>query len=79
MKLAARADRSTEAGCNLVVAQIDVRAAPGTICRCCCVADLVFALAFKTGDYAVASAVPKAVEFSEGTLRKSGFFLLVKL
>jgi hypothetical protein len=39
----------------------------------------VFALAFKTGDYAVASAVPKAVEFFERTLRASSFFLLAKL
>ena len=50
MNIAARANRSAEAGGDFVISEIDVGAACWTDCRCCGAADLVFSLAFETFD-----------------------------
>ena len=57
MDITAGADRATEAGDDFIIAQIDMRAAAGTVSRCRSVADLVFALAFKAGNKTVALAI----------------------
>ncbi|HAK06488.1 MAG TPA: hypothetical protein DCO65_04335 [Spartobacteria bacterium] len=59
MNFTARADRSAKAGCNFVIAQIDVSAASRTVCRYCRVADLVFAFALKAGNDTSSLLVPK--------------------
>ena len=58
MDVAASANRSTEAGGDFVIAQIDVCAATGTIGRRRLIADFMFALALETGNDAIALAAP---------------------
>jgi hypothetical protein len=65
MKIAARANASTEVRRDLVIAQINVRAAPRAVCRCCRIADLVFALAFKTRNDTAPLPIPKTLDSSE--------------
>ena len=50
MNIAARANRSAEAGGDFVISEIDVGAACWTDCRCCGAADLVLSFAFETFD-----------------------------
>src|ERR1700730_6373584 len=51
-------NRSTEAGRDFVIAEIDVRAAAGTIRRRRLIADFVFAFAFETRNEATALPAP---------------------
>ena len=64
MHVAASANRATEAGCDFVIAEIDVRAATGTIGRARGIADFVFTLAFETKDDAIALPTPNGFEFA---------------
>ena len=72
---AASANAAAETRSDFVVAQIDVRAAAGTICRCRLIADFVLTLAFKTGDDAIALATPDIFEFAmkRNFLSRAGF------
>ena len=71
LNVAARADSAAEAGRNLVVAQIDVCAAAGTIGRRGLVADVVFAFALETLDRAISLAAPHRFEF---TVKRQFYF-----
>jgi hypothetical protein len=64
VEVAARADGATKTGGNFVIAEIDVRAATGTISRCRRVADFVFAFALETGNNAIALTAPYPFKFS---------------
>jgi hypothetical protein len=81
VKIAARANASAEAGRDFVIAQIDVRAATWTICRCGGLTDFVFALAFKAGDDAATLPVPDAFDLAKTSWLwcGRGLFLRVKL
>ena len=58
MDVAAGANCSTEAGGDLVITKIDVRAAAGAIGRRRLIADFVFTFAFETGNDAITLAAP---------------------
>jgi len=58
MNITARANTAAKTGCNLVVAQVDVRAARRTICRYGRFADFVLSLALKTFDGQAARLAP---------------------
>ncbi|MEY2601672.1 MAG: hypothetical protein QOJ36_991 [Verrucomicrobiota bacterium] len=64
MDVAASPNRPAEAGGDFVIAEIDVRAAAGTIARCRLIADFVFALAFETRNEAIALPGPNIFQLS---------------
>ena len=64
MDIAASANRATEAGGDFVIAEINVRAATGTIGRARGIADFMFAFAFETRDKAIALPAPNAFELA---------------
>jgi hypothetical protein len=76
-KVATRANRSVEPGCDFVIADIDMRATSRTSCRACRVTHFTFPVAFKTLDYQVTSPLPKALEFfnDRGILDRGRLFL----
>ena len=64
VEVAASADGATKTGGNFVIAEIDVRAATGTIGRCRRVAHFMFAFALETGNDAIALTAPDPFKFS---------------
>ena len=64
VQIAASANAATETGGDFVIAQINVRAATGTIRGRCLIADFVLSLAFETGDDAITLATPNIFEFA---------------
>ena len=74
MDVAASPNRSAKAGSDFVIAEIDVRAAAGTIGRGRLIANFVFAFAFETGNEAIALPAPDALQLSmeRQFLRRSG-------
>ena len=77
MNVAARPNRPTKTRRDFVIAKIDVRAAPRTICRCRRFTDFVFPLALETGDNAVSLTVPNTLKptVNRNFCRSSGTFL----
>jgi hypothetical protein len=75
MDVATSANRTTEAGRDFVIAEIDVRAATGAIGRRRLIADFVFALTFETSDDAIALPAPNRFELAmeRQFLRRRGF------
>jgi len=63
--VAARANRTAETGGNLIIAQIDMGAAAGTIGRGGCIAHLVLPLAFETGNKPRPTAFPHSFKSSQ--------------
>src|SRR5438105_3344449 len=55
---------AAEAGDDLVITQIDMRAAAGAIGRCCLIADFMFAFALETGNEAIALPAPDCFQLS---------------
>src|SRR5207244_13464812 len=72
MEFAAGAKRAAKAGRDFVIAQIDVRAATGTVRRHARVADLVFAFALETRHHARARFVPDRAEFRKSPRLRCG-------
>ena len=62
MDVAASPNRPAEAGGDFVIAEIDVRAAAGTIGRRRLITDFVFAFAFETRNEAIALPAPHRLE-----------------
>jgi hypothetical protein len=69
MNVATGANGSTETGRDFVIAEIDVRAAPGAIGRCGCVTDFVFPFALETCHDATLRPAPKSLESSRCNYR----------
>ena len=65
MYIAAGADASTEPAADFVIAQINVRAAGRTDCRCRGARNLLFAFTFETLDNRTGLPLPKILEFAE--------------
>ena len=64
MDVAASPNRPAEAGGDFVIAEIDVRAAAGTIGRRRLITDFVFAFAFETRNEAIALPAPHRLKLS---------------
>ncbi len=62
MDVATRSNRSAESAGDLVIAEINMRAASGANCRRRRTADLLFALTFETLDNRVALPLPKILK-----------------
>jgi hypothetical protein len=77
MKIATRANRSVEPGCDFVISDIDMGGTGRTSCRVYRVTHFTFSVAFKTLDYQVTSPLPKALEFfnDRGILDRGRLFL----
>lgn len=58
------ANRPAEAGGDFVIAQVDVRAATGTVRGRSLIADFVFSFAFEAGDDAIAPVAPNVLELA---------------
>ena len=65
MYIAAGANASTEPAGDFVIAQINVRAAGRTDCRCRGARNLLFAFTFETLDNRTGLPLPKILEFAE--------------
>ncbi|HEY4639427.1 MAG TPA: hypothetical protein VIG87_05850 [Candidatus Udaeobacter sp.] len=65
MYIAAGANASAETAGDFVIAQIDVRAARWTDCRCCSARNLLFAFTFETLDNRIGLPLPKILEFAK--------------
>ena len=65
MYIAAGANASTEPAGDFVIAQIYVRAAGRTDCRCRGARDFLFAFTFETLDNRTGLTLPKILEFAE--------------
>ena len=65
MYIAAGANASTEPTCDFVIAQVNVRAAGRTDCRCRRTGHLLFAFTFETLDNRTGLPLPKILEFAE--------------
>src|SRR5207248_8614558 len=64
MHVTTSADGATKAGGNLVIAQIDMRAATRTVGRCRLIADFVLSFAFETRNDAITLATPNILELA---------------
>src|SRR5262245_30186190 len=77
MYITARADASTEPAGDFVIAQVDVRTAGRTDCRCRGARNLLFAFTLETLDDRTGLPLPKVLEFAKdrrGSLRCRRFF-----
>ena len=63
--IAAGANASTEPASDFVIAQVDMRAAGRTDCRCRGAGNLLFAFTFETFDNRTGLPLPKILEFTE--------------
>ena len=63
MHVAARSNRSTETAADLVLAEINMRAASRADCGGRRAADLLFSLAFETLDYQATLPLPEILKF----------------
>ena len=63
MHIAAGANATTEPAGDLVIAQVNVRAAGRADCRCRCARNLLFPFTFETLDNATGLPLPKMLEF----------------
>ncbi len=73
MHIATRSNRSAESAGDLVIAEINVRAASRADCRRRCAADLLFSLTFETLDNRAALPFPKILKpVKEGRILRRG-------
>jgi len=81
MHVTTRSNRSAESAGNLVIAEIDMRAASGADCRRRRAADLLFPLTFETFDNRAALPFPKILKpVKDGRmLRRGRFFFYTQL
>ena len=81
MHVTTRSNRSAESAGNLVIAEIDMRAASGADCRRRRAADLLFPLTFETLDNRAALPFPKILKPVQDrrTLRRGRFFFYTQL